>query len=64
MGNLIVSGEDTLFGLDSDPGRAISRDTVAAVCIAALRQDTADNKLVEIVSNPAAPVLPEDKWFA
>lgn len=27
-GNLFVSGEDTLFGLESDPGRAISRDTV------------------------------------
>lgn len=28
VGSLIVSSEDTLFGLDSDPGRAISRDTV------------------------------------
>eukprot|EP00878_Enallax_costatus_P023656 GHUV01025175.1.p1 GENE.GHUV01025175.1~~GHUV01025175.1.p1 ORF type:complete len:105 (-),score=14.04 GHUV01025175.1:104-418(-) len=27
-GNLFVSREDTLFGLESDPGRAISRDTV------------------------------------
>jgi hypothetical protein len=29
VGRLIVSGEDTLFGLDTDPGRAISRDTVS-----------------------------------
>lgn len=28
VGRLITSGEDTLFGLDTDPGRAISRDTV------------------------------------
>jgi hypothetical protein len=28
VGQLIVSREDSLFGLDSDPGRAISRDTV------------------------------------
>lgn len=30
VGRLITSGEDTLFGLDTDPGRAISRDTVRA----------------------------------
>ncbi len=28
VGRLIVRGEDSLFGLDTDPGRAISRDTV------------------------------------
>jgi len=28
VGRLIVSREDSLFGLDTDPGRAISRDTV------------------------------------
>jgi hypothetical protein len=28
VGNLIVSGEDTLFGLEGEPGREISRDTV------------------------------------
>lgn len=28
VGRLIVSKEDSLFGLDTDPGRAISRDTV------------------------------------
>ena len=29
VGNLIITGEDTLFGLPSDPGRAISRQTVS-----------------------------------
>lgn len=33
VGRLVTSGEDTLFGLDSDPGRAISRDTVRLVCL-------------------------------
>jgi hypothetical protein len=28
VGNLVVAPEDTLFGLETDPGRAISRDTV------------------------------------
>ena len=30
---MILRREDSLFGLDSDPGRAISRDTVAAVAV-------------------------------
>jgi len=64
MGNLIVSGEDTLFGLDSEASREISRDTVAEVLVAALQQDAAQNKVVEIVASPNAPVVPEDKWFA
>lgn len=29
VGRLIVSGEDTLFGLDNEPSRVISRDTVS-----------------------------------
>jgi uncharacterized protein YbjT (DUF2867 family) len=32
VGRLIVSKEDSLFGLDTDPGRAISRDTVGIHC--------------------------------
>lgn len=36
LGPLIVSGPDTLLGLDSDAGRVISRDTVAEVCIQVL----------------------------
>jgi hypothetical protein len=34
VGRLIVSKEDSLFGLDTDPGRAISRDTVSVCCSA------------------------------
>lgn len=33
-----MSKEDSLFGLDTDPGREISRDTVAAVMVEALAQ--------------------------
>lgn len=64
VGNLIVRGEDTTFGLDTDPGREISRDTVAAVCVEALFSEAASKRVVEIVSSPSAPVLPSDKWFA
>jgi len=64
VGNLVVGAEDTLFGLESDPGREISRDTVAQVLVAALQQGAADNKVVEIVSSPSKAELPEDKWFA
>ncbi|KAF6252548.1 pyridine nucleotide binding protein [Scenedesmus sp. NREL 46B-D3] len=63
VGRLIVSREDSLFGLDSDPGRAISRDTVAEVLVAALQQPAAANMVLEIVSSPTAPELPQDKWF-
>ena len=31
IGNLVVSGEDTLFGLEEQGGGEISRDTVAQV---------------------------------
>lgn len=63
VGQLIVSKEDSLFGLDSDPGRAISRDTVAEVLVAALQQPAAANMVLEIVSSPSAPQLPKEKWF-
>ena len=64
IGNLIVRGEDTTFGLDTDPGREISRDTVAAVCVESLFADGASKRVVEIVSSPNAPELSTDKWFA
>ena len=41
-----------------------TRLQVAAVCVAALEHAAAADKVVEIVSSPAAPVLPEDRWFA
>lgn len=64
VGNLIVRGEDTTFGLSTDPGREISRDTVAAVCVEALFSADASKRVVEIVSSPDAPALPAAKWFA
>ncbi|KAG1669154.1 hypothetical protein FOA52_002666 [Chlamydomonas sp. UWO 241] len=63
VGNLIVGGEDTLFGLDNDPGREISRDTVAQVLAASLQTGAAENKVFEIVSALSVKALPEDKWF-
>lgn len=60
----MARGEDTTFGLETDPGREISRDDVAAVCIQALFDAGASNRVVEIVSNPTAPVLDVDMWFA
>ncbi|PNW76633.1 hypothetical protein CHLRE_11g467755v5 [Chlamydomonas reinhardtii] len=64
VGNVILRREDSLFGLDSDPGRAISRDTVAAVAVQALLQPAASkDKVVEIVASPSAPRLSPDTWF-
>jgi len=64
VGNLVVGKEDTLFGLPDDPGRAISRDTVAAVLVAALSQSSSSDKLVEIVAAKGAPELPKEQWFS
>jgi hypothetical protein len=38
VGNVIVSGEDTFFAADGDPGRSISRQTVCspALCVQGL----------------------------
>ncbi|KAK3233016.1 hypothetical protein CYMTET_56660 [Cymbomonas tetramitiformis] len=62
-GKLIVSGEDTLFGTDNESGREISRDQVAEICVEALFQGAADNKVIEIVSSPTAPQLDRSAWF-
>lgn len=64
VGNLVVAPEDTLFGLEGDPGRAVSRDTVAEVLVASLSDPAASGKVVEIVASPSAPPLPRDQWFA
>lgn len=37
---------------------------VADVLVASLRQPSAANKVVEIVSSPNGPELPETDWFA
>jgi hypothetical protein len=36
---------------------------VAEVLVAALQQPAAANMVLEIVSSPTAPELPQDKWF-
>lgn len=63
IGNIYFSKEDTLFGLDGDPGREISRDSVAAVMVEALQQDAAKNKVVEIVAGKNLPKISKEKWF-
>ena len=63
-GPVIVRGEDTTFGLPTDPGREISRDTVAAVCVEALFASGASKRVVEIVASPDAPKTGPETWFA
>lgn len=59
-GNLVVNKEDTTSGAE------ISRDLVADVCIAALFDSKASNKVVEIIEDDtgSAPQLAKDQWFA
>ena len=64
VGNLIIRPADTLLGLPEDPGREISRDSVAAVCVQALLDAKAAGRIVEIVASPTAPVISKDDWFA
>lgn len=63
VGGLIVRGEDTTFGLPDDLGREISRDTVASVCVEALFQNNASNKVVEIVASPNVAATKPETWF-
>ncbi len=55
---LIMAGADTLF-----EGR-IPRTKVAEVCVEALFQPEARNKIVEIVAKPDVPALSMEKMFA
>lgn len=58
-----MGAEDSLFGLPEDPGREISRDTVASVLIEAALQPAADGKVVEIVASKSAVEVPPLQWF-
>eukprot|EP00931_Biecheleriopsis_adriatica_P089972 TRINITY_DN64027_c0_g1_i1.p1 TRINITY_DN64027_c0_g1~~TRINITY_DN64027_c0_g1_i1.p1 ORF type:complete len:349 (-),score=83.23 TRINITY_DN64027_c0_g1_i1:19-1029(-) len=58
-GNLVFSKENTLA--DS---REVSRDAVADVVVAALRDPKASNKVVEIVQDENSPALAKGDWFA
>lgn len=55
---IVMSAADTLF----DGG--IARQKVAQVCIAGLREPTAENKIVEIVTSPEAQGQPLGNLFA
>lgn len=59
LGNLVISGENTLNSGE------VSRDTVADVCVAAVFDSASKNKVVEIFESQDAGVkVPEkDKWF-
>jgi hypothetical protein len=58
IGGLVMSGADTLFE------GSIPRTKVAQVTVEALFEDTAKNKLVEIVVGTDSPDLPISKLFA
>jgi uncharacterized protein YbjT (DUF2867 family) len=62
-GNAIIAGPDTFLGLPEDPGREVSRDTVAEVAVAALSDAAAENGIFELVASPTAPVLPRSDFF-
>jgi len=55
VGAPVLSGEDTLMGRPSDPGTAVSRDTVAAVLVAMIGAPGGGGKVVELVASRAAP---------
>ena len=55
---IVMSGEDTLFE------GSIPRTKVAEVCVAALLQPSAQNKVVEIVAKPDIPVQSLEALFA
>ena len=55
---VVMSAADTLFE------GGIARQKVAQVCIAALDESTAENKIVEIVTRPEASEQPFENLFA
>ncbi|HEY9672129.1 MAG TPA: SDR family oxidoreductase [Waterburya sp.] len=56
--SVVMSSADTLFD------GSIPRTKVAQVCVEALSQPTARNKIVEIVAKPEAPAQSWDQLFA
>eukprot|EP01025_Chloroclados_australasicus_P028381 TRINITY_DN28147_c0_g2_i2.p1 TRINITY_DN28147_c0_g2~~TRINITY_DN28147_c0_g2_i2.p1 ORF type:complete len:309 (-),score=37.82 TRINITY_DN28147_c0_g2_i2:616-1542(-) len=63
VGNIIVGGEDRYLAKDEDPGRSISRTSVAQYMVEALYNDKAANHVFEIISSPSAPDKPRSAWF-
>ena len=64
LGPPIIAGPDTFLGLPGDPGREVSRDTVAEVVVAALSDPAAANATFELVASPSAPALAKADFFA
>jgi uncharacterized protein YbjT (DUF2867 family) len=60
VGNPVLAGEDSLFGLPGDPGRAVSRETVADVLAAAVAVPAAGGRVWELVASPTAEVAGVD----
>jgi uncharacterized protein YbjT (DUF2867 family) len=63
-GNPLIAGPDTFLGLPEEPGREVSRDTVAEVVVAALTDSAAQNATFELVASLAAPPLARADFFA
>ena len=62
-GNPLIAGPDTFLGLPEDPGREVSRDTVAEVVVAALSDPLAANATFELVASPNAPPKAREEFF-
>ncbi len=63
-GNPLLAPADTFMGLPEEPGREVSRDTVAEVAVAALSDSRAANAIFELVASTAAPPLARADFFA
>ena len=62
-GNPLIAGPDTFLGLPEEPGREVSRDTVASVVVAALEDAASENGIYELVASPTAPPLARADFF-
>jgi uncharacterized protein YbjT (DUF2867 family) len=62
-GGLIIGGADSFFGLPTDAGREVSRDSVAEVAVAALLDSRSERRIFEIVASPSAPMLAAGAFF-
>ena len=59
----LIGPADTFLGLPEEPGREVSRDTVAEVVVAALTDPAANNSIFEVVASPNAPPLARADFF-
>eukprot|EP00238_Polyblepharides_amylifera_P001170 CAMPEP_0196571398 /NCGR_PEP_ID=MMETSP1081-20130531/1587_1 /TAXON_ID=36882 /ORGANISM="Pyramimonas amylifera, Strain CCMP720" /LENGTH=354 /DNA_ID=CAMNT_0041888335 /DNA_START=94 /DNA_END=1158 /DNA_ORIENTATION=+ len=61
-GGIVVKGADRLLASESDPGREVSRDSVAEVTVEALFASKANKKIVEMVGVKTGGT-PKESWF-